>query len=47
MQAAGGTPIIEVPEYETPELVEVGGVVELTNGTADDDTADMATAKYW
>jgi hypothetical protein len=33
--------------YEPPRLDELGDVVTLTNGTADDDTADMATAKYW
>jgi hypothetical protein len=51
MQAANGVPVgttnSEVPYYETPVLTELGGVVDLTNGTAADDTADMATAKYW
>lgn len=50
MTAASGGPVrvtIEVPKYEAPELIELGGVVDLTNGTAADDTADMATAKYW
>ncbi|PWK83216.1 hypothetical protein C8D88_111101 [Lentzea atacamensis] len=50
MMAARGGPAgaaIDVPMYEAPELIELGGVVDLTNGTAADDTADMATAKYW
>lgn len=33
--------------YEPPTLEEVGDVVELTRGTADADTADMKTSKYW
>jgi hypothetical protein len=34
-------------QYEAPTFVELGNVVELTKGDADDDTADMATARYW
>ncbi|MGH3625656.1 MAG: lasso RiPP family leader peptide-containing protein [Sciscionella sp.] len=34
-------------QYEPPTLDELGEVVELTRGTAADDTADMKTAKYW
>lgn len=34
-------------QYEPPTLDEMGDVVELTRGTAADDTADMKTAKYW
>ena len=37
----------KVAFYEPPTLDELGGVVELTRGTAADDTADMTTAKYW
>lgn len=33
--------------YEPPTLVEVGDAVDLTRGTAADDTADMNTARYW
>ncbi|MGQ0838005.1 lasso RiPP family leader peptide-containing protein [Actinokineospora sp.] len=47
--AATGTPeIVESPvRYEPPRLDELGDVVELTQGSAADDTADMQTAKYW
>lgn len=34
-------------KYEPPRLDEVGDVVELTRGTAADDTADMKTSKYF
>jgi len=34
-------------EYEPSTLDEMGDVVELTRGTADFDTADMKTSKYW
>ena len=34
-------------QYESPIRDELGDVVELTMGTAADDTADMKTAKYW
>jgi hypothetical protein len=34
-------------QYEAPQVIELGNVVELTQGTAADDTADQATAKYW
>lgn len=34
-------------QYEPPCLDELGDVVELTMGAAADDTADMATRKYW
>lgn len=34
-------------QYEPPRLDEVGDVVELTRGTAADDTADMKTSKYY
>lgn len=34
-------------QYEPPTLDEIGDVVELTRGTAADDTADMKTSKYW
>ncbi|MBM7771766.1 hypothetical protein JOD54_001970 [Actinokineospora baliensis] len=30
-----------------PTLFAVGNVVELTRGTAEHDTADMQTARYW
>lgn len=34
-------------QYEPPTFDELGDVVELTRGTAAEDTADMKTAKYW
>ncbi|GAA3986007.1 hypothetical protein GCM10022630_33190 [Thermobifida alba] len=33
--------------YQPPELVELGDAREVTLGAADDDTADMNTAKYY
>lgn len=33
-------------QYETPTFVELGGVVELTNGSGEDDTADMKRYYY-
>jgi hypothetical protein len=40
--------VLESPvRYEPPRLDEMGDVVDLTRGTAADDTADMKTAKYW
>jgi hypothetical protein len=57
MSARGRGPDVaatEVPDalespvqYEPPRLDEMGDVVELTRGTAADDTADAKTAKYW
>jgi hypothetical protein len=46
MSADQPHPHADVPasEYEAPELVEVGNIVELTNGAAEDDTSDM---KKW
>lgn len=46
MSAEQSHPHMDVPasEYEAPELVELGNVVELANGGAEDDTADM---KKW
>jgi hypothetical protein len=35
---------VPAPEYEAPELVELGNIVELTNGSAQDDTSDL---KKW
>lgn len=47
--ATGEVPHDSEPQaqYEPPTLDEVGDVVELTRGTASDDTADMKTSKYW
>lgn len=33
------TPAVAI--YETPQVIELGEVVALTNGNAEDDTADM------
>jgi hypothetical protein len=33
-------------EYETPQVIELGGVVDLTNGNTDQDTADMNQYYY-
>ncbi|TVT43835.1 lasso RiPP family leader peptide-containing protein [Amycolatopsis rhizosphaerae] len=33
-------------EYQAPAVIELGGVVELTNGNSDDDTADMKQYYY-
>ena len=37
---------VPVELYEAPELVEVGDVVELTNGHRFNDTADMKRYYY-
>jgi hypothetical protein len=36
----------EVLQYETPQVIELGGVVDLTNGNTDRDTADMNQYYY-
>jgi hypothetical protein len=33
--------------YIRPQLTKLGKVREVVLGTANDDTADMATARYW
>lgn len=33
-------------QYETPQVIELGGVVALTNGNGADDTADMNQYYY-
>lgn len=33
--------------YEPPVVVELGAVPEFVLGTAEHDTADMNTARYW
>lgn len=33
--------------YTRPRLVELGKVRDVVLGTAQDDTADRTTAKYW
>jgi hypothetical protein len=37
---------ISTLNYETPQLVEFGDVVELTRGSGADDTADMMKYYY-
>ncbi|WP_433268226.1 lasso RiPP family leader peptide-containing protein [Actinosynnema sp. CS-041913] len=32
--------------YQTPQVIELGDVVTLTNGTSQDDTADMGSYYY-
>lgn len=32
--------------YQTPQVIELGDVVELTNGSSHDDTADMGSYYY-
>lgn len=32
--------------YETPQVIELGDVVELTNGNTNEDTADMSQYYY-
>lgn len=34
-------------DYETPELVELGEVIELTLGTRPGDLYDQSGAEYW
>lgn len=44
MLAEKVTPSVAI--YETPQVIELGDIVELTNGNGADDTADM-NAYYW
>ncbi|WP_309112755.1 lasso RiPP family leader peptide-containing protein [Saccharothrix sp.] len=47
MQAVKGTPSgSDAMIYETPQVVELGDVVALTNGNSQDDTADMGEYYY-
>lgn len=48
MTAGTWTPdgsVASAMQYETPRVIEWGNVVEVTNGTSRDDTADMR--KYY
>jgi hypothetical protein len=38
---------VDTQPYEPPQLTDLGEVTEVTLGTADEDTADMNTARYY
>jgi hypothetical protein len=48
MQAGTLTPsgLSTTAIYETPQVIELGDVVELTNGNTSEDTADMSQYYY-
>ncbi|MGB8996369.1 MAG: lasso RiPP family leader peptide-containing protein [Pseudonocardiaceae bacterium] len=37
-------PTVETTDYETPTMIELGSLVDVTNGSGEADTADM---KQW
>ncbi|MEO6082333.1 MAG: lasso RiPP family leader peptide-containing protein [Umezawaea sp.] len=46
MQAVTQAPLESTAIYQTPQVIELGDVVALTNGTSVDDTADMSGYYY-
>jgi len=38
---------VDVQSYEPPQVTDLGDVAEVTLGSANDDTADMNTARYY
>jgi hypothetical protein len=44
MGSTTGEAMVETTEYETPTVIELGSLVDVTNGAGELDTADM---KQW